>query len=605
MCGIAGILGKKLSESTITELQKSLQHRGPNNFGSFIDYETEVIQLFHFRLSIIDLSNQANQPFISACGRYVLVFNGEIYNYNKIRLDLVKQGFRFYTNSDTEVLLNSFIHWGISCVNYLEGMFAFSLWDRVNRELYLSRDRFGEKPLYYFHDKNIFSFSSELRSLMTMINISPTLNKNIIPIYLKYQNVPFGNTFINSLYSLKPGHYLILKDQKVITKCYWDLKSQFVNYTNQEKCLTPLMFKDILIDCVSKSLQSDVPLGMFLSGGIDSSILTLIAKKYLGKDISTFTVCFDNKLYQDKTYAKYVANYLNTDHNEIFFDDKAIISVVSEALSDTDNPTADGINTWIISKSVKSAGLTVAISGVGADELFGGYNTFRRLNFFNSFHKYIPSFISKYNNDSSKILAFLGSDSISKAYTYNRTFLDSYWINNLLPNYVESDDVYLNHGLEFENLKPNVFNFTSYMELSCYMSNVLLKDSDQMSMAHSLEIRSPFLNHKILESLQQVDFKHNFSRPKSILYNIFKNDFSEHFWKRPKQGFVMPWNIWLKNELKPMADSLFDAALKQGIFDRDGLIKLKTSFDNNKISWSRYWLILSLTSWVEKNKISY
>jgi asparagine synthase (glutamine-hydrolysing) len=605
MCGIAGLIGKKLEDSSIEKLRISLNHRGPDNFGQFVNYHSTEVQLFHFRLSIIDLSNLANQPFSSDCGRYTLIFNGEIYNFISIKNILIEKGYKFKTNSDTEVLLNSYIAWGYHFLERLEGMFAFSIWDNVEETLFIARDRFGEKPLYYFFENNKFGFSSELRSLNVIREIPPKLNIDSLSVYLKYQTVPFENTLINGIYSLKPGHYLVFKDRKVNIEPYWNLMGSFKQDVHKgTQSISD--FKSILFNSVEKSLISDVPLGLFLSGGIDSSVLTVIAKKYLQKNISTFTVCFDEKLYKDKEYASYVSKLYKTNHHEIFFNANEIEENVFNALNDVDHPTADGINTWIISKAVKNAGLTVAISGVGSDEIFGGYNTFNRMRIFNMFNKFYPKFISKYTKNSNKYFDFINSDSKSSAYSFNRTFFTTNWINTLLPNNKLVIDPYLLNGMQFEKLNQSSFNFTSYMELSCYMTNVLLRDADQMSMAHSLEIRAPFLNHKVLESFQGLSKsdKYNYYTPKSVLYNIFKDDFSNHFWNRPKQGFIMPWKSWLFNEIKPLSDKIFDKAIEQNIFNRQGLHELKNSFQNDKISWSRYWLILSLTNWVDKNNIT-
>jgi len=605
MCGIAGIIGKKLEDSIIEKLRISLNHRGPDNFGQFVNYDSTEVQLFHFRLSIIDLSNLANQPFTSDCGRYTLIFNGEIYNFISIKNILIEKGYRFKTYSDTEVLLNSYIAWGYNFLERLEGMFAFSIWDNVEETLFIARDRFGEKPLYYFFENNKFGFSSELRSLNIIREIPHKLNIDSLSVYLKYQTVPFENTLINGIYSLNPGHYLVFKDKKVNIEPYWNLMGSFKQDVHKgTQSISD--FKSILFNSVEKSLISDVPLGLFLSGGIDSSVLTVIAKKYLQKNINTFTVCFDEKLYKDKEYASYVSKLYKTNHHEIFFNANEIEENVFNALNDVDHPTADGINTWIISKAVKNAGLTVAISGVGSDEIFGGYNTFNRMRIFNMFNKFYPKIISKYTKNSNKYFDFINSDSISSAYSFNRTFFTTNWINTLLSNNKLVIDPYLLNGMQFEKLQQSSFNFTSYMELSCYMTNVLLRDADQMSMAHSLEIRAPFLNHKVLESFQGLSKhdKYNYNTPKSVLHNIFKDDFSKDFWNRPKQGFIMPWKSWLSNEIKPLSDKIFNKAIEQNIFNSQGLHELKNSFQNDKISWSRYWLILSLTNWVDKNNIT-
>ena len=610
MCGIAGLIGKTINKNLINEIKSSLNHRGPDNFGEYYNYDNDYINLWHSRLSIIDLNSESNQPFLSKNEKFVIVFNGEIYNYIELKNKLISLGYSFKTQSDTEVLLNSYIEWNVKCLNYLEGMFAFSIWDKTNNTLFAARDRFGEKPYYYFNEDNFFCFASEIRNLKILNRNNYKINEESLISYLKYQNFSFENTILKNVKSLLPGHYLIFRNNKVKIEKYWDLKRFLVQ--NQHLKKTSLNeFKSVLIQSVDKSLVSDVPLGVFLSGGIDSSIITSISSKYLDKKISTFSVCFDDPHYNDREYAKYVSKLYNTQHNEIFLDLKNLPETINEALSSVDNPTADGINTWLVSRAVKKAGITVAISGIGADEIFGGYSSFDRLYIYNLipklFKKSARVLLQNLNGDLSPIKRIIKSKNIYEAYGINRTFFNDYWIKKLIINYKSSDPYsdFLNANHNNDE-KFTAFGLTSYMELICYMSNVLLKDGDQMSMAHSLEIRAPFLNHKVIESLYNIDYnqKFKFGSSKLLLRNLFKDDFNKKFWNRPKQGFIMPWNHWMRNELKPFCESLFEKSIEQNLFNSSGLHELRDAFYKNKISWSRYWLVLSLTNWLHNNKVN-
>jgi len=609
MCGIAGLIGGEPKSISISKLKQSLQHRGPDNFGEYYSNDLNSVSLWHSRLSIIDLKSESNQPFFSFDKRFVIVFNGEIYNHKKLKETLISLGYSFRTDSDTEVLLVAYIKWGVDCLQYLEGMFAFSIWDTLDHILFSARDRFGEKPFYFFNENNIFGFASEIRSLKILFNQKIILDTSTLYSYLKYQNVSFDDTLLKNFKSLLPGHYLIFKNNKIQIFSYWDLTKIFINNNkikNTHDNLSKL--KSIIINSVDKSLESDVPVGIFLSGGVDSSIITAISSKYLKKEISTFSVCFNEVGFLDRDYSRYVAKLYQTKHNEVYVDTTNLEDTIRGALKAVDNPTADGINTWLISRAVKQAGITVAISGVGADEIFGGYSTFDRLFLYNlipkQFYRIFNFAFESYQKDSSPIYRLLKAQNIFEAYTVNRTFLNEFWIKNLLDCDSRNDLYYKFLERDKDNIKNlELFDQVSYMELMCYMSNVLLKDSDQMSMSNSMEIRSPFLNHKIIEELQNInpEEKFKFRKPKILLKNLFHEDFDYNFWKRPKQGFVMPWDKWMRNDLNSLCEELFDKALKQKIFNASGLHLLRKSFLEHKISWSRYWLVLCLTSWIDSN----
>lgn len=386
MCGINGILG--LSDTTLAKqkvqaMNTAMKHRGPDDDGLFAEDE---IVLGHRRLSIIDLSSAGHQPMQSHDGRFKIVYNGELYNYKELRFELKRvvsgsgeQAYFFQTNTDTEVIIAAYARWGEECVNHFNGMFAFAIWDSLKKELFIARDRLGIKPLYYLYTNNVLAFSSEIRSLLASELIPKKLDENNLVDYLRYQIVHAPNTIVKGVKMLMPGHCIKAVNDKITLHNYWNITKNISNasdgksYTQVCKDVNSLLTK-----AVERRLIADVPFGAFLSGGIDSSAIVGLMSKVSTEKVKTFSVTFDESEFSESKYAQLIAKKFNTDHHEIKLNPSDFLKELPNALKAMDHPSGDGPNTFIVSKATKEAGITMALSGLGGDELFAGYDVFKR-----------------------------------------------------------------------------------------------------------------------------------------------------------------------------------------------------------------------------------
>ncbi len=389
MCGICGIIGlsdKEIAERAISKMNAAIAHRGPNDEGVFIE---PGIALGHRRLSIIDLSANGHQPMFSANGRFVLIYNGELYNYKSLRLELQRSkvgdtnsAYSFSTQSDSEVILAAYQRWGVDCVKYFNGMFAFAIWDKEKEEVFIVRDRLGIKPLYYWQNNGIV-FASEIRALIKSNLIPKKLDKKALCDYVAFQTVHAPATILEDVKMLLPGHYLLIKKSDinipVKQQKYWSLQDipvQSPVKTYEQICKD---VKDLFFASVERRLVADVPFGAFLSGGIDSSLVVAVMSKLMREKVRTFSVTFDESEFSEAPYSAQVAKQYNTEHQEIKLNPNECLFKLPDALLSMDHPSGDGINTYIVSEATKKAGITMALSGLGSDELFAGYPLFKRL----------------------------------------------------------------------------------------------------------------------------------------------------------------------------------------------------------------------------------
>ena len=388
MCGINGILNLSdisRSKELIGRMNDCLSHRGPDDSGIFAE---EGITLGHRRLSIIDLSTAGHQPMKSSDGRYTIVYNGELYNFKELKFDLQRAesganagAYLFKTNTDTEVILAAFARWGTECLKRFNGMFAFAIWDDQDKKLFIARDRMGIKPLYYYKkNDNQLIFSSELRALLSSALIKKELDQNSLCDYLRYQTVHAPSTIIKDVKMLLPGHYILASKDNFAIKRFWSLDD------NSEKNISSFSYEKICSDinelfhaAVERRLVADVPFGAFLSGGIDSGAIVSAMTKVSSSKVSTFSVSFDESEFSEAKYAKLIADKFKTNHHEIKLDPLDFLNELPNALSAMDHPSGDGPNTFVVSKATKNAGITMALSGLGGDELFAGYNVFKRM----------------------------------------------------------------------------------------------------------------------------------------------------------------------------------------------------------------------------------
>lgn len=629
MCGINGIYGFQdsvIAKQKVMAMNNCLRHRGPDDEGIFVD---DNLVLGHRRLSIIDLSTAGHQPMKSFDGRYQIVYNGELYNYKELKFELQRvvtgseqQAYFFQTNTDTEVIIAAFARWGSDCLSKFNGMFSFAIWDMQLKSLFIARDRLGIKPLYYFYTNGIFAFSSEIRSLLASNIISKALDEDALIDYLRYQTVHAPNTIVKGVKIVMPGHFIQITQADLKIKKYWSLNQNISNASQgkeyKEVCKD---VNELLTKAVERRLIADVPFGAFLSGGIDSSAIVGLMSKVSSEKVKTFSVTFDETEFSEAKYAQLIAKKFNTDHHEINLSPSDFIQELPNALKAMDHPSGDGPNTYIVSKATKNAGITMALSGLGGDELFGGYDVFKRsleLNKKNWFNL-IPQFIrgaggnlllkSKPSIASEKIAVLLKQDKINfeSFYPLSRQVL----MDSLILEIVNRQELIRNRVDEIlKNFEFSTFNFelskVSIAEISTYMQNVLLRDTDQMSMANALEVRVPFLDYTLVEYVLGVPDKYkNPTSPKKLLVDALGDLLPTEIVNRPKMGFTFPWKSWMKNELKIFCEQKMITLSKRKLFNEAGIINLWNEFlnDNPRITWSRIWYLVVLENWLIENEI--
>lgn len=636
MCGINGILGLKdsaFAKGKVQAMNIAMKHRGPDDEGLFVN---EEIVLGHRRLSIIDLSAAGHQPMSSYDGRFQIVYNGELYNFKELKFELTRvisgsnqQAYFFQTNTDTEVIIAAYARWGEECVNHFNGMYAFAIWDNLKKELFIARDRLGIKPLYYFYTNNILAFSSEIRSLLASELIPRKLDENSLVDYLRYQTVHAPHTIVKGVKMLMPGHYMKSNNDKITIHSYWDLKKNISHASDGRSYLEVCKdVNELLTKAVERRLIADVPFGAFLSGGIDSSAIVGLMSKVSAEKVKTFSVTFDESEFSESKYAQLIAKKFNTDHHEIKLSPEDFLTELPNALKAMDHPGGDGPNTYIVSKATKEAGITMALSGLGGDELFAGYDVFKRSLELNKkvWLNAVPQFMrglggsvltkAKPGVASEKIAEFLKQDSINfkSFYPLSRQVLMDKDIATILKkkeltaNRV-SEIIAINTDVTLsgvEGRQSSIISQVSIAEISTYMQNVLLGDADQMSMAHALEVRVPFIDYTLVEYVLGVPDKYKSTKsPKKLLVDSLGDLLPPEIVNRPKMGFTFPWKDWMKNEMKIFCEQKLISLSKRKLFNEHGVIKLWKDFlsDNPKVTWSRVWYLVVLENWIQENNI--
>ena len=624
MCGICGIYGtEKLpaARDQVSKMSEKLAHRGPDASGVWSEGNA---CLAHRRLSVIDPSESANQPFVSRDGRFILSYNGEIYNFRQIREELDSE---FFTDCDTEVIIEAFRQWGIACLQKFNGMFAFALYDRQSEEFFLVRDRLGIKPLYWFRTDEQVYFSSEVRSLLASGAIDTRLNRDSLVDYLRYQTVHEPNTLIDGLHMLPAGHYMKLADNETHTRAFWRAEYMVSDEaTNMSREEVVERVSELIGESVQSRLISDVPLGAFLSGGIDSSaIVALMAEKAQGQ-VKTFNVSFREEEFSEARYARMIAEKFDTDHTEIELSADHFLKTLPDALQAMDHPSGDGPNTFVVSKATRDAGITVALSGLGGDELFAGYDLFERTyrlkeeTWLTSYPKWLRRLAGKaygLRNPGMKARKFeevLTLDYLDAEYLYpvNRRVLLDETIERLVNRgKLPADRV---QAIAADGIAYGTEGFSlpwlskiSYAELSTYMKHVLLRDTDQMSMAHALEVRVPFLDHRLVEFMLGVPDRVKFpNTPKQLLVEAMGDRLPDEVVNRPKMGFTLPYDHWLKGPLKNFAEERIHSLGNRDSFDSKKVEKTWNGFlkGDKSVSWSRVWHLLVLEDWLQRHGIT-
>lgn len=619
MCGIAGILlqhsGREKQDIT-QKMCNAMSHRGPDADGFYHD---DKVSLGHRRLSIIDLSTSANQPFFDASGRYVIVFNGEMYNFQEVKNQLTDYPFK--TTGDTEVLLAAFAKWGPAAISKLKGMFAFAIWDKQEEAFYVCRDRMGVKPLYYYQDNEVFVFASEIRAILASGLVPRKLNKDALADYFSFQSFGYPVSPVAGVQQLEAGSYLKIVKGRTEKVVYWSLGSNQPDADFQDVPAVKKHIRQLLSNAVERRLVSDVPVGAFLSGGIDSSTVVGLMAEVSTARPATFNISFSEKEYDEAVYAKMVAKKFNTNHTTIGLKPEVFLDELENALNAMDSPSADGPNTYVVSKAIRNAGITVALSGVGGDELFAGYPFFkqylqlqkRKTLFDNTglLRKTAAGILNSTRSGKNHRIASLLSASrmsISNVYPEFRRILSPVLINELT-SLDWNGKSFLHKELSahqpvFEKLP--LLSQVSAAEYIGYTQQTLLKDTDQMSMAVSLEVREPFFDHDLVEYMLQVPDSIKFPvYPKSLLVESVKPLLPDEIVHRKKQGFLFPWQVWMKQQLKTFCESRIDRLIQRDFINGTNLKAYwKRFLDNDSsVRWSELWLFVVLEYWMEKNQI--
>jgi len=621
MCGITGLYSFKgaLPHHLIKEMTDAIAHRGPDSDG-FFENESSRCHLGHRRLSIIDLRSAANQPMTSACQRYVIVYNGEVYNFNEIKQEIIAQkNIVFKTTSDTEVILEAFALWGKEFVNKLNGMFAIAIFDKQTAKLFIYRDRVGIKPFYYILNEEIFAFASELKSITTLSKSIGkfTLNKTAINYFLRLGYIPAPHSIFNEVKKFDAGNYAeISLDGIMSTTNYWKLTDKIENTVIVDETQAKLELKDLLESSVKYRMISDVSFGVFLSGGIDSSTIAAIAQQQSATPINTFSIGFNEAKYNESQHAANIAKTLGTNHHEFIVSYKEAIDLFDSVLESYDEPFSDSssIPTMLVSMMAKKY-VTMTLSGDGGDEQFlgyGAYNWAKRLDnpLLKCSRNLIKPLLAATNSNRfkrvSEMFAFTKeTDLKSHIFSVEQYYYSDRELKNTIKNK-------LYEPLTFENIESNR-NLSSVekqaiFDLQYYLRDDLLVKVDRATMKYSLETRVPLLDHRIVEyslNLSQ-DLKIKNGESKYILKQVLFSYLPKELFDRPKWGFGLPIRQWLNGEMRYLIDDYLsnEKLLKYDFYNLDEINNLKERYFNGEdFLFNKIWAIIILNQWLEKNTI--
>lgn len=595
MCGIAGFtrfFDATGDVSSLLRMGDRIAHRGPDAHGEYLD---DGIGLCHRRLSIIDLSSAGNQPMFSEDGNLVIVFNGEIYNFLELRKELEQKGYRFKTRTDTEVILALYQFEGPRCLDKLFGMFAIALWDKQKQELFLARDRLGKKPLYYYHDQKRFIFASEIKSILEIESVPREIRHDAIYDFFVYQYVPESKSIFKNIDKLKPGHYLTINKHGMKVKQYWDVSFKAQSTSNEEEIADGL--RDIIETCTKQRMISDVPLGAFLSGGVDSSGVVALMANNSEKPVVTCSIGFDSKKYDEIQYAKQVAEQYHTTHHELTVKEN-ILDNLQHIASFFDEPFADQslVPTYFVSQLAKTK-VTVALAGDGGDENFAGYSKYSVDQIENNLRNKVPGFIREnvfppfvdpLQKSHVRALKRAGTllNAISKSpaegfYLTNTFMTDAMWNRLANDNLKRELDGYhpSTISMQFYNDADadDHLSRVLYTDIKTYLVGDILVKVDRMSMANSLEVRAPILDHRVVEYAASIpsSLKLQQKEKKYILKKAFERYLTPEILYRKKMGFSVPLAQWLRTELKAVAEEkLFQA--ENGVSNYFKITEIKT-----------------------------
>lgn len=603
MCGIVGIISNNIDKESLKKASLAIKHRGPDDAGFYVDRD---IGLAHRRLSIIDLSKNARQPMSNENGNIWIVYNGEIYNFKELRNILEKNRHRFKSNSDTEVIVHAYEEWGEKCVEKFNGMFAFAIWDSKKKTLFLARDRTGIKPLYYYFDKNKFLFASETKSLFEF-GIEKKLNEKIIYDYLNYFIFIGEETLFKNIYSFPPGNYAVIKNNKMFIKNFWepDYKEKGCSIETASKQL-----KGILEESVKSQLVSDVPVGAFFSGGLDSSTIVALAKKYYNKSLKTFTAGFD--VYPEEIEnAEWASNELGTEQYNVEINSDMFIKKLPKLIWNYDHPLsfASSVPLYFVSELAKNK-VKVVLTGEGSDELFAGYRRYhliqKAININKNFsfllkNKITDNIINNNIKDPRYIkILKLASKGINYDYLTGINCIIGKEREEILK--IPQTDI-LNKKVKeiFEKQKTDFTNKLLYLDLKTYLVELLMKQ-DRMSMAASIESRVPFLDNKVIDFANSLpsNFKLNGKVGKFILRRTTKEILPKAIINRKKIGFTVPLDNWFKGELNGYIKEELNNPIIDKFFNKVYITQLVEKQRKHNCSL-QLWALLNFKIWYEQS----
>jgi asparagine synthase (glutamine-hydrolysing) len=590
MCRIAGLINNTYQPSQLKMLIEEMcllqKHGGPDDEGFYLNAAQGMV-LGHRRLSIIDTSSAGHQPMKYADDRYVISYNGEVYNYKVLRNELKRLGYVFTTQTDTEVILAAYTAWGTAAFARFNGMFAFAIWDNAAGELLLARGGAGIKPLYYAHTEHGFAFASEVRAFKAVPYLQEE-NSNW-PVYLMaYGHLPEPVTTLKNVKPLPKGNYLKYN----VASGQLSIKT-FTRYNYLEKISDRqeaiALIKTYLEDAVKRHLISDAPIGVFLSGGLDSSIIAMLANKHQ-EQLNTISIYFEDNLYSEKKYQDVIQQRLSCSNRQFLLKEENFNDSLPAIIKAMDLPCCDGINTWFISKYAKESGLKAVLSGIGGDELLGGYPSFQRIKTALLLEK-LPNKILRggHFSDSKRIrrMAYLSIKNPVGRYL----FLRGQFVPGDIARFLNIGEEQVwnilseqPHLPDIDYLSPS--NQASWLETNMYMQNQLLRDADVMSMAHGVEIRVPFLDKEFLQLALKIQSRIKYSGTfgKQLLIDSFKDVLPEMIWNRPKMGFSFPFKEWLSSEMYGNANGK-DLSIQH------------TALKNNQMHWSQFFTLLLMQTY--------
>lgn len=590
MCGICGFISSnEYPANIIEEMNDTMWHRGPDDAGTFRYrlHDGRFLALGQRRLSILDLSSAGHQPMFTEDGDVGIVFNGEIYNFKELRKQLVKKGYIFKSNCDTEVILYLYQEYGHFCFEKLNGMFAIAIVDFRQEEVILARDRMGKKPLYYYWPKNksTFVFGSELKPILKFPEFHKEIRTELISSYLVNKCFASPDTVFMDTYKLEPGQYIIWKNGELKFGFYWNLLKQYVKYSNEQiedYDTAKKEMKDLLLDSIQRRMIADVPVGTFLSGGIDSSIVTAYAREVSDRQIQSFTIGFNTKRENEAEHAKEVARFLGTKHTELYISEKELFEQIDDLVYYYDEPFSDSsqIPSMLVSKLAKNDA-SVILSGDGGDELFCGYDLYdwvllaQKLDFIGQIGYKICNlpYVRKYdliNKFPDRIAALMMNREPSVKLQVFNDIHEKNVDGIVLGHNVSSKYDYEKNIHEITSLTDNWQMQRMLLDMRYYLADEILVKMDRASMKYSLEVRCPILDHRVVEYSYRLPhkFKYKAGNKKRILKDLAYEAVSKELLERPKQGFGVPLKCWLSGELYKQLLLFADARVlkKQGIF---------------------------------------